>query len=82
MKPHAIVLLMVLMSAMIVPAMAADYNTVAVLPFLMSDRTTQDYLAVTSMSHDASTAGKKVALVQVSLPRDSITATIAKCRDQ
>jgi hypothetical protein len=71
MKPHAIILLMVLMSAMIVPAMAADYNTVAVLPFLMSDRTTQDYLAVTSVSHDASTAGKKIALVQVSLPRES-----------
>ena len=71
MKPHAIILLMVLMSAMVAPALAADYNTVAVLPFLMSDRTTQDYLAVTSVSHDASTAGKKIALIQVSLPRDS-----------
>lgn len=71
MKPHAIILLMVLMSAIVAPAMAADYNTVAVLPFLMSDRTTQDYLAVTGVSHDASTAGKKIALVQVSLPRES-----------
>jgi hypothetical protein len=71
MKPHAIILLMVLMSAMVAPAMAADYNTIAVLPFLMSDRTTQDYLGVTSVSHDASTAGKKIALIQVSLPRES-----------